>query len=449
MPADGGFNRQSKKDLISRIKANIEDDGADQKSTKTASSFSADETNLAESQDSHDIKDNLDGDMDRSWSDPEVSADIETASIKTLQKSVIKTNIKTNKKTIAKTNLKTKSNQTPIDKEENALMNNQEISSGTETINDKSKNTSLRGIIWSLLLFIIFLGLAILSYLYFENIPSREYIGPLTPPVEPLLVDEGILPDFHPRCENVGTDTPEVNAQSYFVFYADNFDVIASKNENEKVSFASIVKLLSSLVALEYYHDMDQELALLEPVDAQGSGLDIEIGETLSVRELLSAALVGSRNDAMYVLAQNYPGGVNSFVEAMNKKARDLGMKDTLIENPIGFDNDKQYSSLRDIAVLSVTAMKNSFISETVSKASVIVTTSYGREEVVDSTNYLLWEVDGVIGLKSGYTENAGLCLVTYVDDNPDFITIVLNSEDRYEESKTLINWVRENYRCE
>jgi D-alanyl-D-alanine carboxypeptidase (penicillin-binding protein 5/6) len=133
----------------------------------------------------------------------------------------------------------------------------------------------------------------------------------------------------------------------------------------------------------------------------------------------------------------------------MNEKAAVLGMENTHVANPIGLDDPDQYSTPRDIAVLAIAAMKKDPIRDLVSRKNYMVETVSGRNISVENTNPLVGELSGVIGLKTGYTGQAGLCLVTYVDDNPDLIVIVLNAEDRGEASKNLINWVRDNYTCE
>jgi hypothetical protein len=251
------------------------------------------------------------------------------------------------------------------------------------------------------------------------------------------------------RCKKKSSSSPlEIKAEAYMAFFTEDFQIVAEKDINTKTSFASIAKLLGALTVLEDY-DLAEEIALIEQVNSEGNGLDLQVGEEISVENLLAGALVGSRNDAMYALAQNYPGGVDEFVAAMNEKAAVLGMENTHVANPIGLDDPDQYSTPRDIAILAIAAMKKDPIRDLVSRKSYMVETVSGRNISVENTNPLVGELSGVIGLKTGYTGQAGLCLVTYVDDNPDLIVIVLNAEDRGEASKNLINWVRDNYTCE
>lgn len=277
---------------------------------------------------------------------------------------------------------------------------------------------------------------------------DKEYLVPLPKSSEVYSQNIELDPIVEVCSEPDFDNSPELESEQYAVVYVDNFELVESQGYEEQVSFASIVKLLGALVALEEY-ELDQEMSLIGEVDTKGSGLDLEVGEELSVYELLAASLIGSKNDAMYVLAQNYPeDGVEGYVDKMQLKAKYLGLDDTNVVNPVGFDDDNQYSTTRDISILAVVAMRNDTISELVSKPSYTLTTSTGRVEEVTNTNYLVGEVDGVIGLKTGYTEKAGLCLVSYVEDQRDFITIVMNSSDRTQESEDLIDWVRDNSKC-
>ncbi len=303
------------------------------------------------------------------------------------------------------------------------------------------------------ILLVVTLMISLLGYGYYlwqkPEVYSSDYVGPLpSSEVEPS--HEIMSPITNPRCTVSGSEAesfPAISARSYFVIFADNFQVAASEKETEQVAFASIVKLLGAMVAIEEY-DLSQSLALKTEVDVEGNGMDLMIGEKLTVKELLEAALVGSKNDAMWVLAQNYPGGEAAFVEKMQEKADDLGMDDTTVKNPIGLDESGQVSTPRDLGILAVASMKNDIISGIVSQGSVVVESATGREELIWNTNQLVGVVDGVVGIKTGYTEDAGLCLVSYVRDDQDFVVVLLGSEDRIEESRQVIDWVRRNYTC-
>ncbi|MBN2100794.1 D-alanyl-D-alanine carboxypeptidase [Candidatus Dojkabacteria bacterium] len=327
-----------------------------------------------------------------------------------------------------------------------------EISLGStvEDQNEESETKKVSGrryLIW--LIPVLLVALTTTAFFLLRTRPERqEYIIPRFSDSSSADVAQDVpVADPVSRCRRSNAEKPEINAKSYVVVYSDDFQVALQKDSGTSAPFASIVKILGSLVALDYY-DLDQQLALKESVDAQGNGLDLGVGETLSVEDLMGAALIGSKNDAMYVLAQNYPGGQHGFLTAMQEKSRVIGLSDTSVVNVIGLDSSDQYSTPMDIAVLSIVAMRNPVIAGFAGRSSYSVTTSTGRTESFASTNPLLGNVDGVIGLKTGYTLNAGLCLVTYVDDKRDFVVVVLNAEDRGEESRKIIEWVRSNYEC-
>jgi D-alanyl-D-alanine carboxypeptidase (penicillin-binding protein 5/6) len=298
-------------------------------------------------------------------------------------------------------------------------------------------------IILGIVLLLIFSGF---KYLGSEmKILGTSYVGPVKKGKQVnsnVIVSDNTIPLFKKVSDS---SKPDIHAESYIAVFAEGFQVVVEDNTDEHLPFASIVKLLGVLVSLDYY-DMDDELALLEPVDDLGNGLDLEVGETLSFREILGAVIVGSKNDAMYILYQNYPGNGEKFIAEMNDLADQLGMNDTNVVNPVGLDSAGQVSTPRDLAILGIVAMKNDVISDYAGRTYYDVTTSIGREERVWATNYLVGRLEGVIGLKTGYTEGAGSCLISYVDDNYDFVTVVLNAEDRFEETEKLVNWVRENY---
>ncbi|MEA3357781.1 MAG: hypothetical protein U9Q67_05100, partial [Patescibacteria group bacterium] len=308
---------------------------------------------------------------------------------------------------------------------------NDELRSLDNTVKDVDraqevrKGTSKNGVKILLLVVAIIIIAAWRFGFYKEEAVEYCYVGPLmsSDVNYPGLLDMP-SPEVRRKCE-VGDLSSEIKADSYMALYVDSYQIIAQKNVDDMRSFASMVKLLGALVALDYY-DLSQELALLEDVDTQGNGLGLEVGESLSVQDLLGATLVGSKNDAMYVLVQNYPGGHEAFISAVNKKAEILGLENTSVVNPVGFDNDAQYSTTRDIAALAVQALRNSIVAHLVSQPFYNLTSSTGREETIWTTNSLLGDVNGVVGVKTGFTEDAGQCLVVYVDDECDFITIVM-----------------------
>lgn len=305
-----------------------------------------------------------------------------------------------------------------------------------------------------LLAIVVCLGLTFVGFVDLGNIEGRiatffrkdpEYIRVLVSDekyhVSPVVA-EGV------KCVSLSDPGMlDLQAKSYYVVFVDGFEVVASQGEDIRLPYASIVKLLGVMVALEEY-SMDDELGLLEEVDDEGNGCELEVGELVKIRDLVAACVVSSKNDAMYVLAQNYPGGTDAFVRAMNAKAEQIGLQSTKVVNPLGLDSPGQHSTVRDIAVMAVASMNIPEIADFAQRGAYTLKTSSGREVTMWSTNGLIGVVPDVVGLKTGYTGKAGQCLVTYVANSPDFVTVVLGSEDRIENSLRLINWAKTDVIC-
>jgi D-alanyl-D-alanine carboxypeptidase len=314
---------------------------------------------------------------------------------------------------------------------------------------NESPSVNVRRIAAVLLIILALIGAGLIYRSYVQTRPeddSLNYLGPL-PATNSDILSLPEVPAPAAVCVRSSDIMTEIGAESYYAVFADSFSVAYAQLPNQKAPFASIVKLLGGIIVAEEY-DLDAAIALKEEVDAEGNGIDLEIGEKVITKDLLGAALVGSKNDAMYALAQNYSGGTEGFVSRLKEKAAEIGMADTSVVNPIGLDDPEQYSTPRDIALLMIVAMRNPTIAELTGNSSYTVVTEDGRQEIVWATNTLLNDVPGVIGGKTGFTAEAGFSLVTYVHDSPDFVTVVFDAEDRYEASRQLIEAVRGGYTC-
>lgn len=249
---------------------------------------------------------------------------------------------------------------------------------------------------------------------------------------------------FTPYPIALGTEKPYLSAKSAIVLDADSRAILFSKNPDLRFSMASTVKIMTALVALDYYKD-DSILTIKSPF-VEGSGLHLELGQNFYFKDLMYAMLLPSANDAANAIAQNYPGGISEFVSKMNEKASTLHLNETSFSDPIGLDDDKNYTTVVDLSRLGAQALKNKEFAEIVATAQkTILTTDYLRQYSFGSLNKLLG-INGVNGIKTGTTEGAGEVLVTsaFINDHT-YIIVVMNSEDRFGDTALLLDFIENN----
>lgn len=247
-----------------------------------------------------------------------------------------------------------------------------------------------------------------------------------------------------------GTDEfPVISAQAVTAIDLATGTSLYQKNPDVKLLPASTTKMVTALVALDVY-PLDSVLkAGSLKVDGQKMGLYTE--EEMKVEDLLYGLLVYSANDAALVLAQNYPGGYPAFVDAMNKKAESMGLTGTHFENPIGLDGVSQQTTANDLVRVATIAMQEPEFAKIVGTKEITVTDVTGKSVYkLRNINELLGSVPGVLGVKTGWTENARENLVTYISrDEHDVVIALLGSQDRFGETKELIEWIFKNYTWE
>lgn len=254
-----------------------------------------------------------------------------------------------------------------------------------------------------------------------------------------------------------GLLAPQVTAQSAVVIDRDSAVVMWIKNGQTQLLPASTVKLMTSLVALEHYNLDDVLIAM--KINDLGQDMELKEEERITVRNLLHGVLISSANDAATLLAQYYPGGAEAFVGAMNEKARELNLSKTRFANPTGLDSDEKgnlltdysYSTALDLAQLAGAVMKNPILSEMVGITEITVTDVSGEiKHRLYNINGLLHWLPGMKGIKTGWTEEAGECLIGYIErDGRGIISVVLGSEDRFGETARLVDWAFSNHRWE
>lgn len=261
-------------------------------------------------------------------------------------------------------------------------------------------------------------------------------------------VDTTVLPEIYPYPIEVTNfkKAPEISAKSAVVIDVKSGITLFGKDPRIRLLPASTTKLMTALVALERC-DPDQPITV-RYVEKEPTSMGIETGDVVSVRSLLYGLLVASGNDAAFALADSCAPSTGEFVRRMNGKARELNLKNTHFTNPAGFDDPAGYTTSYDLAYLARVAVANPLISKIVSTKSTVVTTvSQNKTYYLENINKLLGDVEGLSGIKTGQTEGSLEVLVTQTTRNDHtIITVVLGSEDRFEDSRNLIEWAFTNH---
>ena len=200
----------------------------------------------------------------------------------------------------------------------------------------------------------------------------------------------------------------ETSAASAILMDADSGRVLYERNADRKMLIASTTKILTALAAIDQGNRQDRGKGSREAACTEGSAMYLKEGETLTLETLLYGLLLCSGNDAAVAVAQHVGGSVKGFVALMNEKAAALGMTRTSFANPNGLDAEGHYSTARDMAVLAAAAMEEPTFRRICSSRSVTI-----GQRTMENHNRLLRQVEGCIGLKTGYTKAAGRTLVS------------------------------------
>lgn len=285
-----------------------------------------------------------------------------------------------------------------------------------------------------------------LSALFFI-LPIYSQDFPFTRKIQKVDFQNSAKLEPYPVAVSNFQNAPELTAQAATVIDNKTGISILEKNPNLKHLPASTTKLMTALVALE--HCLPQTVVKVGYVEPEGTKMGLATGDTLSVESLLYGLLVPSGNDAAFTLAYSCDDSYSQFIADMNKKAKDLGMLNSHFVNPAGFDDQFQYSTARDLTKLSRAAVANPLISKIVATHSIVVNDVTGTKPYyLENVNKLLGTVPGVEGVKTGQTEGSLENLVAKVTrDGHTLIIVVLGSQDRFGETKQLIDWAFANYK--
>ncbi len=245
------------------------------------------------------------------------------------------------------------------------------------------------------------------------------------------------------------TLAPDVAFQSGLLLTADGRELWGRRPSSER-PMASITKVMTALLALEN-GGLDDVVTISKTAAAVDDGVGLVAGETFTVRELLELALIASSNDAAIALAEHVGGTVPQFITQMNDKAAQLNLDDTHYVNPHGLDSPGHHSSAEDIAVLAAVAMKSGEFRRIVALRSVTLPAYEKRKaEKLKATNELLATYRGMLGVKTGFTNDAGHSLVGSAERNGITLTAVVlggaSNASRFTECAKLLDWGFKHY---
>lgn len=257
----------------------------------------------------------------------------------------------------------------------------------------------------------------------------------------------------------------EVAARGAILYEATTDTVLLEQDADVRLYPASTTKLLTALVALEYGNPEDVVTVTAEAIDGlyeQGSSSYLLRGEEISFMDLMRYLLIGSGNDAANALAIHVSGSIENFVELMNNTARELGCTNSHFVNPHGLHDEEHYTTARDLLTIAKAAMDNEIIAELVAQEEVVlpITNKHDRTTTKYTTNYLIskkstaeYYYEGAIGVKTGFTTPAGMCLVGACKKGDyTYYSVVLGAEKvdgvdgRFAETIKLFNWGAANW---
>lgn len=262
------------------------------------------------------------------------------------------------------------------------------------------------------------------------------------------------------------SEPPHIISEGAILIDADSGRVLFEQNADNRLYPASTTKIMTAVLALENLQ-LDSVAAAsydaVMSIPAGGSNMGIMEGEQLTVEQLLYGMLVASANEACNVVAEYMCGDVDSFVVKMNEKARELGMSNTKFLNPHGLHSPEHYTTARDMAILARYAIQYDKFREIVSTARYTIepTNKYTTQRVLTNTNYLVstyqnasYYYPNATGIKTGYTTQAGNCLVSSASkSSTNLIAVTLNAKPQtgaiysFIDSKALFEYGFENYK--
>jgi len=240
----------------------------------------------------------------------------------------------------------------------------------------------------------------------------------------------------------------EISANSAIVIDAYTKTTLFEKNAYEKRAVASTTKIMTCLIACES-GELNEIITVSSEMleGCEGSLIYLEAGDKISLYDLVCGAIIASGNDAANAIAFHISGSIKNFALLMNEKAKAIGMTSTKFVTPSGLDKGGNHSTAYDMALLAENALNNDELLKIASMKSAKISIN-GKEQTIFNHNKLLSYSDSFIGLKTGYTNKAGRCLVSaYRYSDNIIICVTLGAPDDWDDHKTLVNYAKKCYK--
>lgn len=264
--------------------------------------------------------------------------------------------------------------------------------------------------------------------------------------------DSGLNPSYlaeisPPAFVSELSPAPVIRASSAIIIDADSGQVVFGWNEHEPRAVASLNKLMTALVASQKYEpselvSISRKSAIQPPAE-----IGLQVGEQARAEDLIAASLVRSANDAALALAEHAPGGEAEFVGWMQARAESLGLTRTQFRNPTGLDETGAHSTAFDISRVALAVLRDEKLAGFARQSRVEFETAAGRRVSGETTNLLFGSYLDIRGLKTGTTDAAGECVaeLAVLPNGRRILAIVLDSPDRWQEAKVLLDWASRN----
>lgn len=236
---------------------------------------------------------------------------------------------------------------------------------------------------------------------------------------------------------------PEIAAKGAVLMEVESGRILYEKNARKKMPMASTTKIMTAILAIEN-GSMDDIVTVSDKAyGVEGSSIYLDRGEKICLENLLYGLMLRSGNDAAVAIAEHIGGSLENFVDMMNKKAIELGAKDTHFVNPHGLHDDLHYTTAYDLALISTYAMKNPIFRTIVStKYKKIPWENHEWDRVLQNKNKILWDYEGGNGIKTGYTKKSRRCLVSSaLRSNMQLVCVVLDCQPWFEDSMAIMDY--------